>query len=92
MKFSESWLREWINPSITSEELQAQLAQAEIGTLIHYPIPPHMQGAYADLVFDAEAFPTARRLAQEVLSLPMGPQLDTSVVKNQIVPEILRND
>lgn len=78
--------------STAREKLQAQLAQAEIGTLIHYPIPPHMQGAYADLGFAAEAFPIARRLAQEVLSLPMGPQLDTSVVKNQIVPEILRND
>ncbi|WP_206027293.1 DegT/DnrJ/EryC1/StrS family aminotransferase [Tritonibacter mobilis] len=46
--------------STVREELQAQLAQADIGTLIHYPIPPHMQGAYADLGFDAEAFPIAR--------------------------------
>ena len=72
------------------EQLQAQLAKAGIGTLIHYPIPPHMQSAYADLGFEAKAFPIARRLAQEVLSLPMGPHLDASLVRNRIVPELLR--
>ena len=72
------------------EEVQARLAKAEIGTLIHYPIPPHMQGAYSNMGFEADAFPIACRLAQEVLSLPMGPQLDKSLVKNWIVPEILR--
>lgn len=72
------------------EEMQAHLANAKIGTLIHYPIPPHMQGAYAGLDFTADAFPIARQLANEVLSLPIGPQLGESVVKNQIVPEILR--
>jgi dTDP-4-amino-4,6-dideoxygalactose transaminase len=70
--------------------LQARLAKAEIGTLIHYPIPPHMQGAYADMGFEAETFPIARRLAQEVLSLPIGPHLDKSLVKDKILPEILR--
>jgi dTDP-4-amino-4,6-dideoxygalactose transaminase len=72
------------------EEVQAHLSKAEIGTLIHYPIPPHMQGAYAGLGFEAETFPIARRLSQEVLSLPIGPQLDKSLVKSRIVPEILR--
>lgn len=72
------------------EQLQAQLAKAGIGTLIHYPIPPHMQSAYADLGFEAKAFPIARGLAQEVLSLPMGPHLDASLVRNRIVPELLR--
>lgn len=57
------------------EALQAQLAAEGIGTLIHYPIPPHMQQAYASLGFAPDAFPIARRLAEEVLSLPIGPQL-----------------
>ncbi len=57
------------------EALQARLAQAGIGTLIHYPIPPHMQGAYAETGLAPEALPVARRLAGEVLSLPMGPHL-----------------
>lgn len=55
--------------------LQARLIEAGIGTLIHYPIPPHMQRAYADLEIPSEPLPLARQLANEVLSLPMGPQL-----------------
>ncbi len=55
--------------------LQARLREAGVGTLIHYPIPPHMQAAYADLGLEPEALPIARRLAGEVLSLPIGPHL-----------------
>ncbi|MBM1222839.1 DegT/DnrJ/EryC1/StrS family aminotransferase [Ponticoccus sp. SC2-23] len=55
--------------------LQKRLAEAGVGTLIHYPIPPHMQAAYADLDLAPDALPLARDLAGEVLSLPMGPQL-----------------
>lgn len=55
--------------------LQRRLTAAGIGTLIHYPIPPHMQAAYADLGLSPETLPLARKLAAEVLSLPMGPQL-----------------
>jgi dTDP-4-amino-4,6-dideoxygalactose transaminase len=52
------------------------LSEAGIGTLIHYPIPPHMQLAYSDLGFSNDAFPIATKLANEVLSLPMSPQLN----------------
>ena len=55
--------------------LQKRLAEAGVGTLIHYPIPPHMQEAYADLGLAPDALPLARQLAGEVLSLPIGPQL-----------------
>lgn len=55
--------------------LQQQLTEAGIGTLIHYPIPPHKQGAYADQGFHLDEFPLASRMADEVLSLPIGPQL-----------------
>lgn len=60
------------------DALQARLTKAGIGTLIHYPIPPHMQEAYADLGIAPDALPIARQLAAEVLSLPMGPQLSAS--------------
>ncbi len=56
------------------DALQARLADAGIGTLIHYPIPPHMQQAYADAGFGEGNFPLARQMAAEVLSLPMWPQ------------------
>lgn len=57
------------------EALQTRLTGAGIGTLIHYPIPPHMQAAYADMKFSPEALPLARQLADEVLSLPIGPHM-----------------
>jgi dTDP-4-amino-4,6-dideoxygalactose transaminase len=68
--------------------LQQHLAEAKIGTLIHYPIPPHMQEAYAGLGLAADAFPIARRLSDEVISLPIGPQLsqkDRDYVVNRIM-------
>ena len=64
------------------EALQGRMTEAGIGTLIHYPIPPHMQKAYADMEILPEAFPLARDLASEVLSLPMGPQLGLDQVQD----------
>lgn len=55
--------------------LQTQLNAAGVGTLIHYPIPPHMQGAYAQMGLALSALSLARQLADEVLSLPIGPHL-----------------
>lgn len=55
--------------------LQKRLTENGIGTLIHYPIPPHRQSAYANLAFKAGSLPLAERLAAEVLSLPIYPQL-----------------
>ncbi len=54
--------------------LQAKLAEHGIGTLIHYPIPPHRQQAYDDQSFSS--LPVAERMAEQVLSLPLGPHLD----------------
>lgn len=59
--------------------LKARFDKAGIGTLIHYPIPPHAQQAYQSLNFDSEAFPLANRLAEEVLSLPIGPHLTSDI-------------
>jgi dTDP-4-amino-4,6-dideoxygalactose transaminase len=53
--------------------LQKRLAEAGIGTVIHYPIPPHLQPAYADAGYQSGSFPLSERLADEVLSLPMCP-------------------
>jgi len=57
------------------ERLREALDAAGIETLIHYPLPPHRQRAYADLAIPADSLPIANRLADEVLSLPMGPHL-----------------
>ncbi len=71
------------------DALQARMTEANIGTLIHYPIPPHMQAAYSRLGIAPQALPLARDLAGKVLSLPMGPQLDLQVVQSTVVPMIL---
>lgn len=63
------------------EALQDRMAQAGVGTLIHYPIPPHMQKAFANLEIIPESLPLARDLACEVLSLPIGPQMGLDRVK-----------
>ena len=55
--------------------LQMRLQLAGIGTMIHYPIPPHLQPAYAELGFSEGAYPLTEAIHREVLSLPMGPHL-----------------
>ena len=55
--------------------LQEHLAAAGVGTLIHYPCPPHLQAAYADLGYGSGGFPGAETMSAEVLSLPIGPHL-----------------
>ena len=59
------------------DALQAHMAKANIGTLIHYPIAPHMQEAYAELDIPPDALPLAKQLATQVCSLPIGPHLTT---------------
>ncbi len=56
--------------------LQDRLAEAGIETLIHYPIPPHRQNAYAALGIESEELPITNELAAQILSLPIGPHLD----------------
>lgn len=61
------------------EALQSRFAEASIGTLVHYPIPPHMQKAYASAAIAENVLPIARDLASEVLSLPIGPEISLEV-------------
>jgi dTDP-4-amino-4,6-dideoxygalactose transaminase len=57
------------------EALQAHLAEAGIGTGIHYPIPLHLQKAYQHLNYKKGDFPITERVAVEIVSLPMFPQM-----------------
>jgi dTDP-4-amino-4,6-dideoxygalactose transaminase len=59
------------------DALQKALTQAGVGTLIHYPIPPHLQGAYCHSGWAKGAFPIAERIAEQGLSLPIGPHLNS---------------
>ncbi|GGC07632.1 DegT/DnrJ/EryC1/StrS family aminotransferase [Pseudoduganella buxea] len=55
--------------------LAERLAEHGIGTIVHYPIAPHQQQAYAELGHGAGAFPIAEAIHREVLSLPIGPHM-----------------
>ena len=55
------------------DALQEHLTYNGIGTLIHYPIPPHLQKAYVQLNFKKGDFPIAEELASTCLSLPIWP-------------------
>jgi len=74
---------EWAEPvwylyviqSPERDRLRSDLRQAGIESLVHYPVPPHLQQAYADLGYTRGSFPIAEALSDSVLSLPMGPHL-----------------
>jgi len=63
------------------DSCRRRLADAGIETGIHYPIPVHLQPGYADLGYRAGDFPVSERLAEEVLSLPMYPELEDAAVE-----------
>ena len=75
------WVPNWAAPvwhlfvvrSSRRDELQRDLGDMGIQTQIHYPIPPHLQTAYADLGIAEGSLPLAEAIHREVLSLPMGP-------------------
>ena len=60
------------------DELQNYLKECEIGTLIHYPVPIHLQEGYSYLGYDAGQFPNAEKACSQILSLPLYPTLDTA--------------
>jgi dTDP-4-amino-4,6-dideoxygalactose transaminase len=65
--------------SANREKWQAALQAHGIATGIHYPTPVHLLPAYADLGYRAGAFPHSEAAANEVLSLPMYPELTAAI-------------
>jgi len=83
---------EWAEPvwhlfvvrSERRDDMLKWLSDAEIGCMIHYPIPPHLQPAYAELNYKMGDFPVAEKIHREVLSVPIGPHLDASGISRVI--------
>ena len=71
------------------KKFQDYLSENGIGTLIHYPIPPHLSGAYKNNGWNIGQFPIAENLAQEIISLPMGPHLTNEEIN--FVAHIVRD-
>jgi len=66
------------------DALQAVLAEAGIGSLIHYPVPPHLQEAYSDLRSRNGRQLVAETLAAEIISMPIGPHMSKKSCKGVI--------
>ena len=83
------YVPEWAEPvwhqfvirSKKRDELQEYLKSKGIGTLIHYPLPIHLQEAYKGLGYKKGAFPIAEKMANEVLSLPIWVGLSEEFIK-----------
>jgi dTDP-4-amino-4,6-dideoxygalactose transaminase len=76
------------------EAIQSNLADQSIGTGIHYPIPLHLQKAYASLGYGAGDFPVSEKAAHRILSLPMFPGISTedqSKVAQAVVQSVQRS-
>jgi dTDP-4-amino-4,6-dideoxygalactose transaminase len=64
--------------------LQRYLYGAEIDTLIHYPVPPHLSEAYSESGGKVGDFPITEEIANTVLSLPVGPHLSAESAEKVI--------
>jgi len=75
------------------DELQVFLKSYKIGTLIHYPIPVHLQKSYEDLGMSSGTFPVTEKFANEILSLPLYPELTVDEVKevSKIICDFSKN-
>lgn len=66
------------------DALQEFLKDRGIATLVHYPVPPHRQGAYRDLGMEEGSLPITERIHREVLSLPMGPHVSDAQAESVV--------
>ena len=76
------------------ERLRHLLGARGVGTLVHYPVPPHLQPAYQELGLHAGALPISEAIHREVVSLPIGPHMSEEEVHYvaTAVADCLRQD
>ncbi|HEV7684848.1 MAG TPA: DegT/DnrJ/EryC1/StrS family aminotransferase [Pyrinomonadaceae bacterium] len=83
-KFAEAVWHLFVVRHPQRDALQRHLEAHGVGTIIHYPQPPHLQKAYEGLGYAAGRFPLAEAAANEVLSLPMGPHLSQAELEHVV--------
>jgi dTDP-4-amino-4,6-dideoxygalactose transaminase len=81
--FNSSW-HLYVLRHPNRDEIVKKLNGLGINTLIHYPIPPHLQKAFSCLGYVKGDFPVAEKLSNEVFSLPMGPHLSEEDVRRVV--------
>lgn len=70
------------------DKLQMKLNNQGISSLIHYPVPPHLQPAYSELSLKKGSFPISENISNEILSLPIGPHMSKETLL-KMLPVIL---
>jgi dTDP-4-amino-4,6-dideoxygalactose transaminase len=86
------YVPEWVKPvwhlfvvrSPKRAELKKRFDQLQIQAMIHYPIPPHLQGAYVDLNIAAGRFPISEKIHSQVLSLPLYPGITRDAIEQVV--------
>lgn len=95
LPYMPSWAKpvwhQFVVRSKGRDALQRRLLEAGVSTQIHYPIPPHLQGAYRHLGLPPGRFPISEGMHEEVLSLPMGPHLGAAKAAS-VVEAVLSGD
>lgn len=86
-KFSQPVWHQFVLKSEHRDQLKRYLSTNEIDSIVHYPIPPHMQKAYSFLNFRIGDFPIAERLANEALSIPIDPYLEEQEI-NYVIEKL----
>jgi dTDP-4-amino-4,6-dideoxygalactose transaminase len=93
LPFEPSWSRAvyhlYVVRTADRDGMMNHLKKAAIGTGIHYPIPLHLQKAYSSMGYKAGDFPMCEKIAAEIVSLPMFPQL-TADQQARVVREVLQ--
>ena len=69
------------------DKLQEFLEECKIGSLIHYPVPPHLSKAYAEQGWKFGDYPVTEEMAATMLSLPIGPHL-TEIMQQQVISKM----
>jgi dTDP-4-amino-4,6-dideoxygalactose transaminase len=64
------------------ERVSKALADKGVGTVVHYPVPFHLQGGYTQLGYKEGAFPVTERLAKRILSLPLFPEITDEQIQH----------
>ena len=86
-KFSQPVWHQFVLKSEHRDQLKRYLSKNEIDSIVHYPIPPHMQKAYSFLNFRIGDFPIAEKLANEALSIPIDPYLEEQEI-NYVIEKL----
>ena len=74
--------------SLNRDILEKRLKKLGISTLIHYPIPPHLSGAYVEYESKLNSFPITEKLSSEIISIPISPHITED--QTQMVIKALR--